>query len=91
MRRQINKRQRNEDQGNRGTHQATTATQPIGGNIPQSIIIINKASRKPTTIPLTPIEMTAIEAQDAIGWDHFIRGLTAKALTPNHKKIKQYD
>ena len=62
-----------------------------GGNIPQSIVITNKAARKPTMIQLTPIERTAIEAQDAIGWDHFIRERTAKALAPDHKKIKQYD
>ena len=66
---------------NRRTHQETTATQPTDGNIPQSIVINNAAeSIRPTMIPLTPIEMIAIKAQDAIGWDHFIRGRTAKAF-----------
>ena len=42
------------------------------------------------------MERTAIEAQDAIGWDHFIRGRTAKAFGPaiqnyyNNNKIKSF-
>jgi len=42
------------------------------------------------------MERTAIEAQDAIGWEHFIRGRTAKAFGPaiqnyyNNNKIKSF-
>ena len=78
MRRQIHKRKRKAALRNRGTHQETTTTQPTDGNIPQSIVIIKAAESRLTKIPLTPIERTAIEAQDAIGWDHFTRGRTSK-------------
>ena len=80
MRRHIHKIKSKATLRNRGTHQETTTTQPTNGNIPQSIVIINAAESRPTKIPLTPIERTVIEAQDAIGWDHFIRGCTSKAF-----------
>ena len=47
-------------------------------------------------IPLTSLEKTAIKAQDAIGWDHFIRGRTAKDFTLviqqyyNNNKIRSF-
>ena len=96
MRRQIHKIKSKATLRNRGTHQETTTTQPTNGNIPQSIVIINVAESRPTKIPLTPIERTAIEAQDVFGWDHFIRGCTSKAFRPaiqiyyNNNKIRSF-
>ena len=65
MRRQINQRKRKDTLRNRETHQETTTTQPT--IIPHSIVITNEADLRPKKIPLTPMERTVIEAQDAIG------------------------
>ena len=87
MRRQYNRINRTEDNRIRGTHQVTIVTQPTNGNIPKSIDIIKPAERNPMPIPLILIENTAIKAQDAIGWEHFIRRRTANAFAP---AIQQY-
>ena len=87
MRRQFNKINRIEDNRIRGTHSATIVTQPTDGNIPNSIDLIKLAERNPMPIPLTPIEKTAIEVQDAIRMDHFIRSRTANVFAP---ALQQY-
>ena len=61
MRRRRINATRNEEQRNRGTHPATTATQTTADRIPQSIVITKVAERKMTTIPLTPLGTTAIK------------------------------
>ena len=61
MRRHLIKATRNEEQRNRETHPATTAMQPTADRIPQYIVITKTAERKTTTIPLTPLETTAIK------------------------------
>ena len=69
----------------RGTQQVTIESQSVDGRVPTSVI---QPSAKPaTTIHLTPIEKKAIEAQDNIGWEHFIRGRTAYEFAPT---IQQY-
>ena len=87
MRRQVNKRNRAKDNRNRETHRATHSTHPNDGNIPPSIKINQPHERKMRPIPLTSLEKTAIKAQDAIGWDHFIRGQKSKEFAP---VIQQY-
>ena len=61
MRRQRIKAIRNDEQRNRGTHPATTATQPTTDIIPQSMVITKAAESKTTTISLTPLETKAIK------------------------------
>ena len=56
MIRQYNRINRTEDNRIRGIHQATIVTQPINGNISNSIDIIKTAERKPMPVPLTLIE-----------------------------------
>ena len=87
MRRQVNKRNKAKDKGNRGTHNATYSTHPNNGNIPSFINMNQPHERKMRPIPLTLLEKTAIKAQDTIAWDHFIRGRTVKAFAP---VIQQY-
>ena len=65
-----------------GTHQVTTESQPVDGHVPTSIDVIQLSARISTTIHLTPIEKKAIEAQDKIGWDHFIQGRIANEFAP---------
>ena len=94
MRRRIHQRKRKDTLRNRETHQETTTTQPT--NITHSIVITNGADSRPKKTPLTSMERTAIEAQDAIGWEYFIRGRTSKAFEPaiqnyyNNNKIRSF-
>ena len=87
MRRQVKKRNRTDDSRIRGTHQATHSIYPTNGNIPTSINSTRPHERKMRPIPLILLEKTAIKAQDAIGWDHFIRGRTSNDFAP---VIQQY-
>ena len=87
MRRQFKKRNRTDDNRIRGTHQVTIVTHPTNSNLPTSINIIKLAERKTRPIPLILLEKTAIKAQDAIGWDHFIRERTVNTFAP---AIQQY-
>ena len=66
----------------RGTHQMTTDSQLVDGHVPTTIDVIQLSDRILTTIHLTPIEKKATEAQDKIGWDHFIQGRTANKFAP---------
>ena len=94
MRRRSHQRNRKDTNQHRETHQETTTNQLT--NIPNSIVITNEADPMQKDIPLTSMERTAIEAQDAIGWEYFIRWRTAKAFGPaiqnyyNNNKIKSF-
>ena len=76
------------------THQETTNNQL--NNIPTIIVINNEADSRKKELPLTSMERAAIKAQDAIGWEHFIRGRSAKAFGPviqnyyKNNKIKSF-
>ena len=82
MRRQDLNRNRANERRNRETHHATHSTHPIDGNIPSYIKINQTNERKLSPITLTSLEKAAIKAQDAIGWDHFIRGRIANDFAP---------
>ena len=82
MRRRNNMINRMEANMGRGTHQVTTDSQSVEGHIPTTIDVIQPSARISTTIHLIPIKTKAIETQDKIGWDHFIRGRTASEFAP---------
>ena len=87
MRRQDLNRNRANDRRIRERHHATHSTQPNEGKIPSQININPTHERKLSPITLTTLETAAIKAQDAIGWDHFIRGRIANDFAP---VIQQY-
>ena len=80
MRRRFKKRNRTDDNRIRGTNDKRHKSN--NGNIPTSINITQPTERKMRPIPLTLLEKTTIKAQEAIGWNHFIRGRTANAFAP---------
>ena len=96
MRRRNNMINRTEVNMVRGTHQVIIDSQSVDDHVPTTIDVIQSSTRISTTIHLTPIENKATEAQDKIGWDHFIRGRTANEFAPaiynyyNNNKIRSF-
>ena len=96
MRRRNNMINRTEVNMVRGTHQVIIDSQSVDDHVPTTIDVIQSSTRISTTIHLTPIEKKATEAQDKIGWDHFIRGRTANEFAPaiynyyNNNKIRSF-
>ena len=59
---------------NRETHLAVTSQHPNDNHATIPLDNSLRTAREAETIPLIPDKRTAIEVQDRIGWDHFIRG-----------------
>ena len=83
MRRRNNMRNRADANMIRGTHPVVTDSQSVDIHVPTSIDVIQLSDRISTTIHLTPIEKTFIEAQNNIGWEHFIRSRTGNPTIPH--------
>ena len=63
---------------NSATHLAIAHQQHQDSHVPTIIDYTLRFASEAEMIQLTPTERTAIESQDRIGWNHFIRGRTTK-------------
>jgi len=63
---------------NSATHLAIAYQQHQDIHVPIIIDYTPRFASKADMIQLTPTERIAIESQDRIGWNHFIRGRTTK-------------